>query len=77
MKKTIIRELFWFVISALLSVVIAFIILWMISLTSVSGQLNQIEKILTIQLYAVSWVISLISIYIIRIVVKGIYKLMH
>ncbi len=77
MKKIIIRELFWFVISVLLSLVIAFVVLWMINLTSATNRPNEIEKILTIQLYTISWLISLISIYIVRIIVKGIFKLMN
>jgi hypothetical protein len=77
MKKIIKRELFWLVLSALLSTVIAFIVLLLIGLSTEQPQMNDVEKVLTVQLYVICWFISLLTIYIFRIVIKGIYNSIH
>lgn len=74
MKKIIKRELFWFVVSILMSTVIAFFVLMLMGLSTEQAQINEVEKILTVQLYVISWLISLITIYIFRIIIKGVYN---
>lgn len=74
MKKTIIKELFWFVISALLALILAFVFLFLLNLTSAEQTINRFEKLFTIQLYIVGWSVSFITIYIFRIIIKGITK---
>jgi len=77
MKKVLKRELFWFVISMLLSTVIAFIVLIFVELSTSQPQINEVEKILTVQLYIISWFISLVAIYIFRIIIKGILNYLN
>ncbi|GGE16854.1 hypothetical protein GCM10010831_17670 [Psychroflexus salis] len=74
MKKTIIKELFWFVMSALIALILAFVFLGLLNLTSSEQTMNSFEKLFTIQLYIVGWIVSFITIYIFRIVIKGIIK---
>lgn len=72
MKKLIVRELFWFVFSAVISLFLAFIFLLLLNLTAAQPELNSIEKIFTVQLYLIGWIVSFISIYIFRIIIKGV-----
>lgn len=74
MKATIIKELFWFVLSSVISLFLAFIFLFMLDLTSSQGSLNSIEKTFVVQLYLIGWFISLISVYIFRIITVAIKK---
>ena len=74
MKATIIKELFWLVLSSVISLFLAFISLFMLDLTSSQGSLNSIEKTFVVQLYLIGWFISLISVYIFRIIIVAIKK---
>jgi hypothetical protein len=74
MKATIIKELFWLVLSSVISLFLAFIFLAMLSLTSSENTLNSIEKTFTVQLYLIGWFVSFISIYIFRIITIAIKK---
>jgi hypothetical protein len=74
MKATIIKELFWLVLSSVISLFLAFIFLFMLDLTSSQGPLNSIEKTFVVQLYLIGWFISLISVYIFRIITVAIKK---
>jgi hypothetical protein len=72
MKKIVIKELFWLIFSAVLSLFLSFIFLGLLSLTSSQETINPIEKVFTIQLYIIGCIVSVISIYIFRIVFKAI-----
>lgn len=74
MKNFLIRELFWFVISSLVSFGLAFIYLELLEITSASYNLNEVEKLFYIQLYFIAWISSLVSVYIVRIVVSALKK---
>ena len=74
MKDLIIKELFWFIISFMISLVLSFLFLGMLNLTSSDPSLNQVEKVFTVQLYIVGCVVSIICVYVIRIVVSAIKK---
>lgn len=74
MKKTIIKELFWFVVSALLALILAFVFLGFLNLTTAEQTITSFEKLFTIQLYIIGWFVSFITIYIFRIIIKGIKK---
>ena len=74
MKDLILKELYWLVISILLSLFLSFIFLGLLSLSSAEENINQIEKVFTVQLYIIGCLVSMISIYIFRIVTKAIKK---
>jgi len=74
MKDFITKELFWFIISFMISLVLSFLFLGMMSLTSNEPSLNQVEKVFTVQLYIIGCIVSIICIYVIRIVVSAIKK---
>lgn len=74
MKATIIKELFWFVFGSVMSLVLSFIFLGLLNLTSSQETMNSIEKVFTVQLYLVGCLVSLISIYIFRIITIAIKK---
>jgi len=74
MKEIIIKELFWLVLSSVISLFLAFIFLAMLSLTSSENTLNSIEKTFTVQLYLIGWFVSLVSVYIFRIITIAIKK---
>lgn len=77
MKKFLVKELFWFVISSLISVGLAFVFLELLDLSSRNYNLNEVEKLFYIQLYITGWIISLISVYIVRIVISAIKKYLN
>jgi uncharacterized protein with PQ loop repeat len=74
MKKIIVRELFWLVLGCVLSLFLSFIFLGLLSLTSAEENVNSIEKIFTVQLYVIGCFVSLISVYIFRLVIKAVKK---
>ncbi len=74
MKDLIVRELFWLVISFLISIVTSFIFLEFLALSSTKPELNSIEKLFTLQLYIIGCIVSFISVYIVRVVVSFIKK---
>ena len=72
MKKIIFRELFWLIFGLILSLVLAFIFMEFIELASADKNLNEIEKVFSIQLYIVGVIVSFVCIYIVRIIVYAI-----
>ena len=74
MKDRIVKEFFLLVIGSLISLILSFIFIALLGITSVEVKMNEIEKMFSIQLYILGCFVSLISIYIIRIVVSAIKK---
>ena len=74
MKDFIIKELFWFIIIFMISLLLSFLFLGMLSLTSSDPSLNEVEKVFTVQLYIVGCIVSMLCVYVIRIVVAAIKK---
>ncbi|MBL6670106.1 MAG: hypothetical protein ISP72_08300 [Flavobacteriaceae bacterium] len=74
MKDFIIKELFWFIIIFMISLVLSFLFLGILSLTSSDPSLNEVEKVFTVQLYIVGCIVSMLCVYVIRIVVAAIKK---
>jgi hypothetical protein len=74
MKKILVRELFWFVISLLISLIGSFIFLEILAISSTKPELNSLEKLFTIQLYIIGCMVTFISVYIVRIVVSFVQK---
>lgn len=74
MKELILRELFWLVISFLISLAASFLFLEFLALSSSEPELNSLEKLFTLQLYILGCIVSFISVYIVRVVVSFIKK---
>ncbi len=74
MKDIIVKEFFWLIIGSLISLILSFVFLGLLELTSASEQMNGIEKVFSIQLYIIGCFVSLISVYLVRIVVSAIKK---
>ena len=75
MKKTILKELMWFIIASILAVPLSFVFLMLFKLTSSNPKLNEVEKVFTIQLFMIGWLVMFLCIYIVRIVIKALLKL--
>ena len=75
MKKTILKELMWFIIASILAVPLSFVFLVLFKLTSSNPKLNEVEKIFTIQLFMIGWLVMFLCVYIVRIVIKALLKL--
>jgi hypothetical protein len=74
MKEIIVKEFFWLIIGSLISLILSFVFLGLLELTSVAEEMNGIEKVFSIQLYIIGYFVSLISVYLVRIVVSAIKK---
>ncbi len=74
MKNFFVRELFWFVLTFVMSLILSLIFMELSNLTSSSKGMMDIEKIFTVQLYIIGCIVSFISIYIVRIIVIAIKK---
>ncbi len=74
MKEILLKEIFWFIIGSLLSLVLSFIFLGLLELTTADSKMNEVEKVFSLQLYIIGCFVSLISIYIVRIVVNATKK---
>ena len=74
MKEILLKEFFWFIIGSLLSLVLSFIFLGLLELTTADSKMNEVEKVFSLQLYIIGCFVSLISIYIVRIVVNATKK---
>ena len=74
MKDILIKEFFWLIIGSLLSLILSFIFLGLLELTSANLEMNEVEKVFSIQLYIIGCSVSLISIYIVRVVVNATKK---
>lgn len=72
MKAVILRELFWLVISTVLSLVLSFVFLELLDLTSSERSLKSIEKVFSVQLYLIGCFLSFIAIYIVRVIVSAV-----
>ena len=75
MKNFILKELFWLIVFSLSSLFLSFIFLSFLNLTYSEPVMNDIEKVFTFQLYFIGWIISLISLYIIRITISVVKKM--
>ena len=58
----------------MISLVLSFLFLGMLSLNSSDPSLNEFEKVFTVQLYIVGCIVSMLCVYVIRIVVAAIKK---
>ena len=74
MKDILLKEFFWFIIGSLLSLVLSFVFLGLLDLTTADSKMNEVEKVFSLQLYIIGCFVSLISIYIVRIVVNATKK---
>lgn len=74
MKEIIVKEFFWLIIGSLVSLILSFVFLGLLELTSAAEEMNEIEKVFSIQLYIIGCFVSLISVYIVRIVVSATKK---
>tara|TARA_B110000037_G_scaffold45320_2_gene55584 strand:+ start:1090 stop:1323 length:234 start_codon:yes stop_codon:yes gene_type:complete len=72
MKAVILRELFWLVISTVLSLVLSFVFLELLELTSSERSLKPIEKVFSVQLYLIGCFLSFIAIYIVRVIISAV-----
>ena len=72
MKKIILRELFWFIMSFVLSLFLSLIFLEILDLTSTERSMKSIEKIFSVQLYIVGCIVSFVCIYIVRVIIAAI-----
>ena len=70
MKETLLREFFWFIVFSLISLFLSLVFLLFLKITYAEPFLNEIEKVFTFQLYFIGWIVSLISLYIIRIIIS-------
>ena len=77
MKTIILRELFWLILSFVMSLVLAFFFLEILSLTSSERTLKRVEQIFSVQLYLIGCIVSFISIYIVRIIFTAIKRLVQ
>ena len=69
MKKIIFREIFWLILTIVLSLFVSFIFMEFFELSSTDKNLKSIEKIFSVQLYIIGCIVSFICIYIIRVIV--------
>ena len=72
MKKIIFREIFWLIFGMIFSLVLSFIFLELLDLSSTDKNMNQIERVFSVQLYILGVIVSFICIYIVRIIVYAI-----
>lgn len=77
MKSIILRELFWIILSFVISLILGFIFLEVLELTSTDRSLKRIEKVFSVQLYIIGCIVSFISIYIVRIIFAAIRMFVH
>jgi ABC-type tungstate transport system substrate-binding protein len=65
----------WFIIASILAVPLSFVFLMLFKLTSSNPKLNEVEKVFTIQLFMIGWLVMFLCVYIVRIVIKALLKL--
>ena len=63
------RELFWFILTIVISLLLSLFFMELVNLSSSSVNLKDIEEIFTVQLYIIGCIVSFICIYIIRIII--------
>jgi hypothetical protein len=76
MKQLIIREILWFFISLVLAVPLGFVFLSFLNLSSAAPTVNELEKLFVVQLLFISFVVAFIAIYVVRLVVYAVKKLL-
>jgi hypothetical protein len=76
MKQLIIREILWFFISLVLAVPLGFVFLSFLNLSSAAPTVNELEKLFVMQLLFISFVVAFIAIYVVRLVVYAVKKLL-
>tara|TARA_A100001015_G_scaffold37008_1_gene40765 strand:- start:1174 stop:1410 length:237 start_codon:yes stop_codon:yes gene_type:complete len=74
MREILLKEFFWFIIGSLISLVLSFVFLGLLEITTADSKMNEVEKVFSLQLYIIGCFVSLISIYIVRIVVNATKK---
>ena len=57
MKKIILREIFWLIFSAVLSLLISFLFMELVELSSTDRQMRSIEKIFSVKVKAVNTIL--------------------
>jgi|TARA_B110001452_G_scaffold184345_1_gene154941 hypothetical protein len=72
MKKIFLREVFWLILTSVLSLIVSFLFMEFVELSSAERGMKSIEKVFSVQLYIVGTIVSFICIYIIRIIVYAI-----
>lgn len=72
MKNILIRELYWFVVSFILSLFLSFIFVGIYNLTSSERDLNELEMMFTVQIYLIGCLVSFIVVYIVRLIITAI-----
>jgi len=77
MKKIIYREIFWLILTIVLSLLVSFVFMEFFELSSTDKNLKSIEKIFSVQLYIIGCIVSFICIYIIRVIVTTIKILIN
>ena len=77
MKAILLRELFWLVLSSVLSLVLAFLFLEVLDLTSSERGLKPIEKVFSVQMYVFGCIFSFIAMYIIRVIVSAVKMFLY
>ena len=75
MLKILYREIFWFLLTIILSLFFSFIFLEFLDLSSTERGLKPIEKVFSVQLYLIGCIVSFICIYIVRLIV-GLIKML-
>jgi len=75
MIRVFYREVMWFVITIILSLMLGFLYLEILNLSSSDRHLKSIEQIFSVQLYLIGCIVSFISIYIVRLIV-GVVKML-
>ena len=72
MKNILIRELYWFVVSFILSLFLSFIFVGIYNLTSSDRDLNELEMMFTVQIYLIGCLVSFIIVYIVRLIITAV-----
>ena len=72
MKNILIRELYWFVVSFILSLFLSFIFVGIYNLTSSERALNELEMMFTVQIYLIGCFVSFIAVYIVRLIITAV-----
>ena len=76
MKNLILREILWFFVALALSVPLALLFLYFLTLTSKGPTLNGVEKVFTFQLFLVGCLVGFLCVYVVRIIVIGLKRLL-
>jgi hypothetical protein len=75
MKDFILKEIFWFIVFSIAGLFLSLLYLSFLKLTYAEPFMNDVEKVFTFQLYFIGWIISLISLYIVRITISVLKKM--